>query len=340
MSHALALTLILAAGQTGARKVDGLLVASLDRTLIERIEKQYVPGDSLDALRKTLQDERFSIVEWGTRSAILIDLELPYLQVRTDETALLRAFAKHVKSDLTVNLADLDEPERAGIQRTLGRILVGPSAEALKGATMGIAFASVYTVRGGNGKAYTTQRRVTDERSKVRDTNLRKNPTSMGSSEISKAEMQQKLRDVEAKQKATESISFRSFGIATRNLPEGIAEAGKAIQKVLREVLFARQEASLALAKKMGISQNKLAGDQPISGLPAKVANDAKDTFMEHWSVNGFKSPSEAEDYYDSVTAVQVGTALSMAFCTSAGNSQHAPTFFSFEIGSFYGALP
>jgi len=320
--------------------VDGLLVVTRDTSLLSKVTKEYKPGQPFDELKANFIGERYLIREWGRRSAILFDLEIPFLQHRRDETTVLAAFATHIKDDYTIDPSTLSESERAAYHRVVRKYTIAAEAERLNPATIGISFGTVFTVQGPDGRSFVSQRRVVNDRTKRRDAELQKRPFNNNLNHLARAEIDRRLKESEESNIARDEWGCRAFGIASENLPHGLEEAGKEMRKIVRDILFARQEASLDLGKRMGIHGSRLDGDQPVSALTKAMREDLESSFMEQWQINGFKSPSEAATYFDSITSVRLGTSLSIAYCTEPSDGLKPPIFFAFPLGNYSGIQP
>lgn len=329
------------ATQATPRKVEGLLVASIDKGFLAKVDKQYLPGEPIVQLRSKFNEARYLIAEWGRRSAILIDRDLPLIKKTSDEIAVLKAITRTIKRDLTIDPEDLSVEERISLKQFLGRFLPDWGGDRLDQARLGLSFSTIFTVRGSDGRSFTSHRSRKNESTQARDAALQRKPYDSDPGKLSKDEIAKRFQILKDRDFASRSISFQCFGIADQNLPEGLAETRKVLDKLILELLTEKQTQALELAKKAGLPRTTGDGEVPLASLNPEQRDEALMSFLELSGLNGFKDANDARQYYDGVSSIRIGTSLGICFCTRPGDGEFKPpVYWGFEIGSFYGSPP
>lgn len=314
MSCLLGFFAAVALSQSTDRQVEGLLLVTNDRPTVVKLRKAFNPTSKLSEYPSKFPEDRFYLAPWGRRSAILIDRTIPFLQVRTDEIEILKAMSTNLSADGTLDLKSLSTTRKEAVKRHLGRFLVD-TGSALDEAAIAIDFANLYTIEGANGKSYTVHNVMDGEARAKRKEALQRRPYY---SSASKEEVAKRLQAMEEANLTAESLSVQCYGVASQNLPEGLAECRTHLDKIIREILLQRDNVARDAALKAGLTAGR-GGKRGFDTLTKEEKENLLSSFVGGWQANGFADPESARQYAEGIRSVQTGKSILLSILYSAG---------------------
>lgn len=330
---------LLATAPASQRLIDGVLIASNDSALAEKLQKQFRLGTAFDGLSKEFPSPRFSVHEWGQRSAIVVDEQLPLLAEKRGEVVVLGLLARHLSNDkLTVNLKDLTSEERKDITAFLAPYypLAGDATPSF-----GLRTDTQFSMQ-GKGKSSAIGFRVPQNSDLDRSSKgqLRSSPYTIDPPRYA-SESEKARRDAEVTKKAMANrrTLFTYFGFAERNAPEGYVKFGEILDASLKDLAKKRQAASEEIGKKLGAGRRDLPLSSSFGELPQDVKEQLKQQALGSWQANGFNSAEEAEAFLTNAN-VRISTSVFLQFCVDPGGPGRPAAFGAIQIGAYPGSVP
>lgn len=317
------------------RKVEGLLALTSDKKLIGTIFRTFKPGSSYMEVEKQFKGERFRLFEWGKRSAILIDREDPFLRSRINEVRALEILSSKLLPDLTLNLNDLSQREKDVLTDCLAKY-IPINSEALNSGSIGVGSSTAFVIHGSGGIQKGARVYESTAAERTRNNILARRPISVEMNKMSKEDADLAAQRTTDNYLQSEGVRSQCFGIAAQNLPEGLSESGKILEKELKQIALDREAASMGIALKHKLNAQSLPENSAYSALPEGVRANLEKKFLEQRRMNGFKSVEDAQAFLAGASSVDITTSISVSFST--GKSGEASIMYSFPIGGTKGA--
>lgn len=330
-----ALAVSLSLGVQTERKVEGLLVATSDKKVIRSIFQSFKPGVAYSEFEKSLKSDRFAMFEWGKRSAILIDYDDPFLKSRKAEVKALEILSSKLNPDLTLNLDGLSAKEKAVLSDCVSKY-IPVTPKTFDSGSVGLTTSTAFVIQGAGGVRKGARVYSNTAADRARNASLAGRPLRLDLTKMTKEEADRAAEQTTENYLATEAFRTQCFGIASQNLPEGLSEVGKILEKELKQIALDRDAVSRKILVDRKLNGQTLPPSSPYSGLPEAVRSELEKKFLEQRRMNGFSSVEEAQSFLTGASQVDISTSLSIAFST--GKSGQGAIYYSFPIGGASGA--
>lgn len=339
VSAALACAIVVPQLQEQERRVEGLLLVSTDKALAAKVRKTFEFGMPFPKLVTSLSSTSVKIEPWGKRSAIAVDRNLGALAKRRAKAEAVALLAERIGDDLTLSFDGLSPSQQALIgDQLLGQMAIGlPPNRYRVGADLSLTVRPIDP----NG-ARTTEVTVTTRNDAIRRRRERLMASPLpGYSTMTAAQKEDVHAKLVEREEGASQLTMTTFGIAERNLTEGLHESERILKDLITESDRDLQRASKAFFDRLD-PDHALAGlastYDSLASMPDSIRGRVEDGFASAFAGYGFDTRQEALNYIRNIGKFEVSTNMSIIFCVRPSGNRQSAAFGIIQIASFPGS--
>lgn len=315
-------------GPGDLQRIWNLALASGDESQMTKLQKAFVPGHTISELQRTLPKSRFSLFPFGTRSCLVIDLELPMFAEQKAFTEALTIAARYVRGQGFLELQAMRQDERQVLTRVLARAFPSRDFSGISdgSAATGLILSSQITLE-LDGRSVTVSADLSDRAALARQ--LQNSPVSGLSSE----EARKHVLEAEADYGRETALKLKFYGGAKAYAGDFLEEASKAIKQIMKALAERHAKASWQVGARMERVGETFAGAGAISSLNEKQRSLLSERLQMERQALGL-SGEEAKTLLDRARGFTASTVVSLAIGVKSA-AGGPPVFYSIQIGSY-----
>ncbi len=309
-------------------QLGNVLLLSVDKAVVNSTRKAFSPQMTFGKLEAKFPANRFLVRQWGKRSALVLDRELPLIAERAMRRDVLKTLLKHINTNLTIRLGDVPEDERGALDKQLAVCFPWvnePDGTDRIQSTFGIQWQLRVTVTGsqpGASKDFAIPMPADQFRMM---TNGLKDHVVSPRGRLSTEEQDRIAKEVAEQTEVLDTATYHSFGEARFVFVQGLRESATALQDVLDDIDKDSKATAKELLEKMGSKFRLDSLPKSGSGL-SDLSPDLKQDLLQEasnsWQGCGFQSQADSLQFLNGAKSLDFSVDFSFFRAIQGPDSQ------------------
>jgi hypothetical protein len=311
---------------TLARSVEGVLVVAPDAAKLKEVKKRFTYGMPYKEFKAKFSEDKYVVVEWGRRSAIVIDKTIGRYDELSRALNSARVLIDRAGEGGVVSIGSLSPTEREQLLWTMREPSLHPEGFNIDKAKVGLTMHTNVTITEPGGRSRVFPMPLQNEFAKRQKNELKSAPVYQRPPK-DESEQKQHGSQLEEQLESTRKYQLEALGVAQANLAEGMEQLGAEMRKLDKQFADERGALAAEVLKKLGLSGPPLAGSgMTFQDLPESMRDLMLRSLAGDWQNQGYSSQAEAESAIRNAT-FGVRTSFIVHWSTDSGG----------PMGSFHG---